>query len=267
MTFKDKYGPWAVVAGASEGLGAALAVGAAARGCNVVLIARGESKLVEVATDIERSFGVSTRPLALDLSATDAASRVVAAVDDLDVGFFVYNAAAEPMGRFLETSNDELVRNVHMNCTVPTLITKALAAKMVARGSGGVALCSSGAALVGARNIAAYGASKAYELMLAEGLWEELRGSGVDVMGYVIGMTLTPSFRRNRGVTPQLEDELRAMGAQTPEECAAQFYEVFGHGPRGYALDGYEAKFAADAGRPRADVVAALGEMMEADYG
>jgi short-subunit dehydrogenase len=117
------------------------------------------------------------------------------------------------------------------------------------------------------RIFAAYGAAKAYELLLAEGLWDELRGSGVDVMGYIIGTTLTPQFRRNMDVTPEVESSLRAAGAQSPEECAARFYEVFGSGPRGYASDHIEANFAANAHLPRAEVVAAMGEHMQASFG
>lgn len=265
--FHDKYGPWALIAGASEGLGAALAMGAARRGCNVVLVARTAARLTATATAIEAAHSVRTRTLAMDLSAPDAVTTLLAGVDDLDIGLLVYNAAAEPRGLFLDTPDEDLIRNIHMNCTVPTLITKALARKMVDRGRGGIALCSSGGALQGLRIFAAYGAAKAYELILAEGLWDELRGLGVDVMGYVIGMTLTPEFRRNRGVTPELEADLRSMGAQSPEECAARFYNVFGSGPRGYAHDGIEAKFAADSAQPRADVVAAMGAHMQAGFG
>jgi short-subunit dehydrogenase len=138
---------------------------------------------------------------------------------------------------------------------------------MVERRRGGIALCSSGGALQGLRIFAAYGAAKAYELLLAEGMWDELRGSGVDVMGYIIGTTLTPQFRRNMDVTPEVESSLRAAGAQSPEECAARFYEVFGSGPRGYASDHIEANFAANAHLPRAEVVAAMGEHMQASFG
>jgi short-subunit dehydrogenase len=242
-------------------------MGAAARGCDVVLVARTPSKLAAVAADIEATHDVATRTLTIDLSGPDAAREVADAVADLEVGFLVYNAAAEPRGLFLETPDEELVRNVHMNCTVPTLLTKELAARMVARGRGGIGLCSSGGALQGLRIFVAYGAAKAYELLLAEGLWEELRASGVDVMGYVIGVTLTPEYRRNMVITPEVEAALREAGAQSPEECAERFYEVFGRGPRGYANDDIEAKFAADAALPRAEVVAAMGEHMQAAFG
>jgi short-subunit dehydrogenase len=267
MTFKDRYGPWALIAGASEGLGAALAMGAASRGCDVILVARTERKLASVAAEIERTHGVSTRTLAIDLGAPDAVDQVLSSVADLEIGFLVYNAAAEPRGLLLETPDEELVHNVHMNCTVPTLITKALAAKMVERGRGGIALCTSGGALQGLRIFVAYGAAKAYELLLAEGLWDELRDKGVDVMGYVIGITLTPNYRASMNVTPEVEQALRAVGAQSPEECAERFYEVFGTGPRGYAYDGIQQKFAADAALPRAEVVASMGEYMQEAFG
>jgi len=267
MEFSDKYGPWALIAGASEGLGAALAMEAAERGCDVVLIARTASKLAAVAADVERTHGVRTRTLSIDLGEPDAAARVIEGVADLDIGFFVYNAAAEPRGLFLDTPDEELVRNIHMNCTVPTLLAKSLAAKMAARGRGGIGLCSSGGALQGLRIFAAYGAAKAYELLLAEGLWDALRGCGVDVMRYVIGTTLTPTFRRERHVTPEVESALRAVGAQSPQDCAARFYEVFGKGPRGYASDRIQEKFAADAQRPSAEVVATMGEFMQAGFG
>lgn len=267
MSFAEKYGPWALIAGASEGLGAALAMEAAARGCNVVLVARTPSKLAAVAEEIKHRHGVETRCLEVDLAGPGAVDDVLAGVADLEVGFFVYNAAAEPRGLFLETDDDELVRNIYMNCTVPTLLTKQLAGAMVARGRGGIGLCSSGGALQGLRVFAAYGAAKAYELLLAEGLWEELREHDVDVMGYVIGVTLTPQYRRSADMTPELEAALRATGAQTPEECAARFYEVFGKGPRGYAHDGIEEKFRADAQLARAEVVAAMGAHMQASFG
>lgn len=89
MSFEDKYGPWALVAGASEGLGAALANGAAGRGCNVALVARTESKLADVAARIERTHGVRTRSLSIDLSGPDATQRVIDGVEDLDIGLFI----------------------------------------------------------------------------------------------------------------------------------------------------------------------------------
>jgi NADPH:quinone reductase-like Zn-dependent oxidoreductase len=116
-SFRGRYGPWAVIAGASEGLGAAIADQAAARGCDVVLVARTESELAQVAARIESAHAVRTRTLTLDLTAADAAHQLVDGVADLEVGFFVHNAAAEPRGRFLDTPDGE--------CSSPTLASRA----------------------------------------------------------------------------------------------------------------------------------------------
>jgi short-subunit dehydrogenase len=259
MNFSEKYGPWALVVGASEGLGAAFAHGAAARGCNVALVARTESKLEATANALRDVHQVQTRVIKADLATPDAAKLVLDGISDLDVGLFIYNAAVEPQGLFIETSDDELLRNIHVNCTVPTQLTKAFAGRMVARGSGGIGLCSSMGALQGIKVFAAYGAAKSYELILAEGLWDELRDQGVDVMAYVIGMTLTPEFRRRLEVTPEVEQFLISRGAQQPEQCAERFFEIFGSGPRGWASDSLEQHWVADAQKPRSEVVRAMG--------
>src|SRR4051812_27910737 len=95
MEFVEKYGAWALIAGASEGVGASFAEALAERGLNVVLLARRQDALDEVATRIRATSGVETRTLALDLTAPDAAASVTAAVADLEIGFLVYCAGAD----------------------------------------------------------------------------------------------------------------------------------------------------------------------------
>src|SRR6202022_1759548 len=90
VTFAAKYGPWALVAGASDGVGAAFAEGLAERGVNVVLVARRQAVLDEVAAGIAGRTGVETRTLAVDLAEREAASVVATATDDLDIGFLAY---------------------------------------------------------------------------------------------------------------------------------------------------------------------------------
>src|ERR1700751_393028 len=96
VTFATKYGPWALVAGASDGVGAAFAAGLAERGVNVVLLARRQAVLDQVAAEIESRTSVQTRTLAIDLSQPDAASAIASATSDLDIGFLVYCAGADP---------------------------------------------------------------------------------------------------------------------------------------------------------------------------
>lgn len=197
MTFAVKYGPWALVAGASEGVGAAFAHGLAARGLNVVLVARRQSALDDVAAGIIGRTGVETRTLATDLAVDNAAAVIAHATKDLDIGFLVYCAGADTSFRpFLDNPIGTAEAMVRRNCVVPMQLCHHFAASMVQRGSGGIVLFSSGAGLIGGPNMVAYGATKAFDMVFAEALWSELHDRGVDVLGLVLGKTDTPALRR-----------------------------------------------------------------------
>ena len=112
MEFRARYGAWAIAAGASEGLGAAYARELAARGLNLVLVARRADLLQSVAAELSERYGVETKTLALDLSAADAAERVASATSELKVGLLVYNAAYSSVGAFLEKSIDDHLREL-----------------------------------------------------------------------------------------------------------------------------------------------------------
>lgn len=260
--FSEQYGPWALVAGASEGLGAAFAEGCASRGCNVVLIARRAELLEETAAGLRERHDVDTRVLAADLGRADIGELVATVTDDIEVGLFIYNAAFAPQGLFVNVPLDDLVTNIAVNVTTPTILSHMLGKKMVERGRGGVVLVSSGAAHGGMKIFTTYAAAKAYELILGEGLWDEFRDHGVDALGYVVGATATPTF-----VASSEEDAVKATNARTPEQVAAQLFEVLGTGPRGYSHPGDEERAMASAGRPRAEVVAATGEMISSVWG
>jgi short-subunit dehydrogenase len=191
--FRSSYGPWALVAGASDGTGAAFAEDLARRGVNVVLVARRQALLDELADRLD----VETRVVVLDLSAADAGEALAAATADLEIGLVVYNAGADPSSEpLLAQPIDALKRLVHRNCTTVLESCHHFGGLMVERGRGGVVLVTSGAAWVGGANIAAYGATKAFDLVLAEALWAEWRPSGVDVLALVLGATDTPSLRK-----------------------------------------------------------------------
>src|SRR5580693_1957097 len=135
VTFADKYGPWALVAGASDGVGAAFAEGLAERGLNVVLLARRQAVLDEVAAGIADRSGVETRTLAIDLASDDAAAQVAAATTDLEVGFLVYCAGADPnFEPFLANPIGTAEAMVHRNCVVPMQLCHHFAPAMVDRG-------------------------------------------------------------------------------------------------------------------------------------
>ena len=199
MEFVEKYGPWALVAGASDGVGAAYAEALGARGLNVVLLARRQAALDEVATRIRETSGVETRTLALDLTAPDAAASVTAALADLEIGFLVYCAGADAdYAALLDNPVTTAEAMIHRNCTVLVQLCHALAAPMVDRGRGGIVIIGSGSGFAGAPRLATYGATKAFDMVFAEGLWAELAPRGVDVLGLVLGETDTPTLRRTR---------------------------------------------------------------------
>jgi len=210
VTFATKYGPWALVAGASDGVGAAFAEGLAERGVNVVLVARRQAKLDEVAAGIADRTGAQTRTLAVDLAEHDATATIAAATDDLDIGFLVYCAGADPnFEPFLANPIATAEAMVHRNCVVPMQLCHHFAPAMVERGRGGIVIFGSGAGLAGGPNMVAYGATKAFDMVFAEALWSELHDKGIDVIGLILGKTDTPSLRRlehARGVLGSEDD-------------------------------------------------------------
>ncbi|MGZ4576197.1 MAG: SDR family NAD(P)-dependent oxidoreductase [Mycobacterium sp.] len=233
MTFADRYGPWALVAGASDGVGAAFARELAERGLDVVLLARRQAVLDQVAADIESQTSSRTRTLAIDLAEPGAASAIAEATRDLEVGFLVYCAGADPDFKpFLINSIDAAEAMVHRNCVVPMQLCHHFARPMVEGGRGGIVIFGSGAGLAGGPNIVAYGASKAFDMVFAEALWSELRGSGVDVLGLILGKTNTPALRRLEHIRGQISSPDDAPpGAASVDDVIAEAFDNLGNGP------------------------------------
>jgi uncharacterized protein len=234
-TFGERYGPWALIAGASEGVGAAYARAMADRGINVVLLARRQRALDEIASEIQAGTGVEARAVVVDLAEADATARIVDATAGLDVGTLMYCAGADPNYEpFLDNPVEVALAMVHRNCTVPLQLCHHFAGQMASRGSGSIVLVSSGAGLAGGRNMVAYGASKAFDIVLAEGLWAELHDRGVDVLALVLGVTDTPALRRllaRRGNIGSADDPTPIPGAATPDEVVAQALANLSNGP------------------------------------
>jgi uncharacterized protein len=233
MTFAAKYGPWALVAGASDGVGAAFAKALAERGINIVLLARRQAVLDEVAASIAGSTGVQNRVLAIDLANRGAASQIASATDDLDIGFLVYCAGADPnFEPFLANPVETAEAMVHRNCIVPMQLCHHFASAMVQRGRGGIVIFGSGAGLAGGPNMVAYGATKAFDMVFAEALWSELHDKGVDVLGLILGKTDTPALRRlehSRGVLSS-EDQTPPDAASV-DEVISEAFENLTNGP------------------------------------
>jgi short-subunit dehydrogenase len=221
VDFAVRYGPWAVVAGASEGVGAAVARRLGRLGVNVVLVSRRQAVLDEVASTVSSD----TRTVAVDLSDAGASEALARATSDLEVGLLVYNAGADPhSSRFLDRPAATWLEMVARNCSTVVGTAHHFGRAMADRGRGGIVLVSSGAAWAGGSHLAVYGASKAFDLLLAEGLWAELHPQGVDVLGMVLGPTDTPAFRR---VLQGREFD----GMADPDDVARDMLDHLGEGP------------------------------------
>lgn len=196
--FASRYGPWALVAGASEGLGAAFATSLARRGLNLVLWARRGEVLLALAAQLRGDHGVDVEVAVVDLADGAATAAATAAlVERRAVGLVVFNAAFAPVGAFAERDIDQLLRVVDVNVRAPLVVVRALLPAMVARRQGGVVLMSSMAGQQGSARIAAYSATKAFATTLGEALWAELKPHNVDVVACVAGAIRTPGFERS----------------------------------------------------------------------
>jgi short-subunit dehydrogenase len=239
-----KYGPWAIVAGASDGVGAAFAETIARSGVNVVLLARRADVLGEVAEGIRRRTGSQARVIAIDLSGPDASNSIIDATADLDVGLLVYCAGSDPdYVPFLENSITAAERMLQRNCLVPMQLIHHYGQGMVARGHGGIVVLSSGAGFVGAPNMVAYGATKAFDMIFTEALWCELKTRGVDALGVILGQTDTPALRLIRFQRGLAGPNEVVPGATPVEEVVAVALKHLGKGPT--CMAGKQARWGA----------------------
>lgn len=213
---RDRYGPWALIAGASEGIGASFASALAARGLDIVLVARRPQPLRDLAARLEQRHGVAIRVITADLGTPSGVDTVLAQAPE--VGLLVCNAAAAPVAEFRDLTDRQVATMIDLNCRSAALLTHRLGARMVARGRGGVILLSSVASFQGSGLVAHYCATKAYLRVLAEGLWSEWRPHGVDVLACCPGLVATPTFeatapRPGPMVPPPLAPDLVARHA------------------------------------------------------
>lgn len=217
--FAEKYGPFAIVAGASEGLGAAFADAIASRGVGVVLLARRKDALESVAAEVTKKHGVEARTVVCDL----ADASFTEATRDLDIGLGVYNAAHSFIAPLLERPLEDALRVVDVNVRGPLRFAHAIVPQMIARKRGGLVLMSSMAGFQGNPRLAAYAASKAFGIVLAESLWAELRPRGVDVIASCPGAVRTPNYLKTT--------EKEAPGTLDALAVATRTLDALGSGP------------------------------------
>ncbi|NRA40750.1 MAG: SDR family NAD(P)-dependent oxidoreductase [Pseudomonadales bacterium] len=194
--FNSRYGPWAIIAGASQGIGEQFSRQLAAKGMNIIMLARGLDDLQRVADDIRAKHPVSVETHSLDLASEDLKQQILSITEGKEIGLLVHNAVYSHIGEFLADDLASKQLCLDVNCRSPMTFVDTLLRPMVARKRGGVILMSSMSGNQGSAMVAQYAATKAYNTVLAEGLWEEMRHFGVDVIACVAGATKTPNFNQ-----------------------------------------------------------------------
>jgi len=225
--YKEKYGPWAVILGGSEGVGAELARALAQDGVNLLLVARRAEPLEVLKRSIIDQAPVEVRELALDITEPEAADRIAAAVADVEIGMLICNAGSGvALGAFIAQDVEAHLRLVQLNITSQIRLIHHFGRLMADRQRGAIMLIGSGAGEVGTGYVAVYSASKAFQRHLAEALWFELAPQGIDVSVMMLGVTKTPQLGR-KGYPV---DDPDAPGAD-PRDVALACLDAIGNGP------------------------------------
>lgn len=190
-TFKERYGPWALITGASSGIGEEFARQLARTGLNLILIARRKQRIDELARRLESQSPIQVKAVALDLSRPDFLPPLLSAIGSVEVGLLVNNAGFGIAGKFLDHELQKELALLDVNCRAALVLTHAFGRQMAQRRRGGIIFVSSVSGFIATPFEAHYAASKAYELSLAESLGYELKPDGVDVLALCPGATKT----------------------------------------------------------------------------
>lgn len=265
----SKYGEWALVVGASTGLGACWAEECAKRGFNVIICARRLEKLQQVSAEIREKYGVDTKEFVADISEESASETIIENIRDLDIGMMIYNAAIEHVGYFIKVDEKYHEKQITGNAIVPMKLCWHLCRDMARKHKGCILLCSSMAAAVGCGTNAVYGAVKSFELTLAEGLWFEMRKYGVTVSGVMVGAIETPEFQR---VKESLKEK-QGSGAKEkknkalpPPEAAKYVLDHVGDEPILFTSSGDRRMYNLMTKLPRKQGCIMMGEVMDKEF-
>ena len=193
-TFQKQYGKWGVIVGGTKGLGAEWSVQLAKRGLNLILIARKEDELKQIANYLEETFNIQTKIVALDVGKVDEWKSISESLaNDYEVGFLIYNAALLVVGRHTDHDLSIHLNMVDVNVKGVLIALNSFLPKMRERKRGGIILMSSVVGQTPAAIHSTYGATKGFNRCISETLWAELREDNVDVLGVVPGIVSTPT--------------------------------------------------------------------------
>jgi short-subunit dehydrogenase len=227
MKFIERYGPTAVILGASEGIGAAFAKYLAAQKLNLVLVARSAEKLEVLRTALLEHHKIAITIISQDLGDPDAIAILHKKLHDLDIGMVVYNAAYSLIGPFEENSLTDHQKIAQVNMLSPLAAMHLFGKDMLIRSKGGFIQMASLAGFQGSGYLSVYAGSKAFDRVIAESLWYEWREKGVDVIACCAGATATPNFINTK---PE-KASLFAPKVQLPEEVVKECMRALGKKP------------------------------------
>lgn len=215
----ERYGPWALVTGASDGIGRAFAVELAKQKIGVILVARRREKLESLSTELHEQYHVPTRIVVADLSTPSGLTGLLEEIHECDIGLLVASAGFGTSGPFIDSTLASELEMIDLNCRAVAHLAHVYGQRLARRGKGGLVLMSSLVAFQGVPNAANYAATKAYVQTLAEGLAHELHPAGVDVLAVAPG-----PVRSGFGARANMKMSV----AQTPEEVASNALAALG---------------------------------------
>ena len=255
--FKDRYGPVAIVTGASSGIGKAFAEALAAIGLDLVLIARRKQRLEELASNLAKEHSVRAKTCQVDLAERTAADQILDLTNGIDVGLIVSNAGFGMKGEHANNNPQSMTEMLMVNCNIPMQLARGFIPRLRKRGKGGILFTSSIEALMGCPYSAAYSASKALVNALGEALWAELQPEGIDVL------TLCPGATESEAASKQGIDITKLHDVMRAEDVARLALENMQHGPVFFSSAHYKAMFDKLLSLPRPQALAAMAKSMK----
>jgi short-subunit dehydrogenase len=255
--FTKRYGPVALVTGASSGIGKSFAERLAETGMDLVLVARRVQRMQALAAHLQATYGVAVKVCAIDLAEANAAEQIAAATASLDVGLLVSNAGFGLKGDHGTNDPRAMAEMLMVNCGAPMQLAHGFIPRLRKRGKGGIILTSSVEALIGCPYSAAYSASKAFVKSLGEALWGELTPDGIDVLAICPGATDTEALGRH-GIDPATLPNVMA-----PDAVAKLALANLRRGPVLITSEHYQAMFERLLAMPRRDALTAMAARMK----
>ncbi len=263
MKIKEKYGPLALVAGASEGIGAAYSDYLAAEGMDLILIARRKEPLEQLAASLINKYNINVTTLNCDLSELGAARHIKEFVSDKEINVLVYNAALSYIGPYDDDTVEHNIAIASCNMITPMTMVRVFGEEMLKRGKGALILMASLAGFQGSGYLASYAATKAFNRVLAESLWYEWKNRGVDVIACCAGATSTKNYL----LTNPGKLGFFAPRVLSPEEVVEECFNRLGKKPSFIAGTGNKlASFVMQRLLPRQAAINIMGDTTRRIY-